>query len=193
MRNRLIQGAVRLSKRFRIHPAISDLLAFRDCELPLLERTKVQEHLNRCSHCQKELAFIETGLSKFEKVTASVRNSPGTSEAGLFHLQDAIVDRILECHRGTSFRNELELSSYLRKSIEIELEIYLGSLAAGKILRQETAVSLTPWELIDRIRSLVTGFLGREGGLAIAERLTQLCNSASSQRHLAAMPQGLAP
>lgn len=184
---------MRLSKHFRIHPATSDLLAFRDSELPLLERTKIQKHLNQCSRCQRELGFIETGLSKFEKVNSTVRDSLGVSETGLLQLQEAIAARILEHQRGTSLRNELELSRDLRKSIEIELEIYLGSLAAGKILKQETAISLTSWELIDRIRLLATGFLGREGGLAVAERLTQLCKSAGTQRPLTAMPQGLAP
>ena len=184
---------MRLSKQFRIHPATSDLLVFRDSELPLLERAKIQKHLDQCNRCQKELAFLETGLSKFEKLTSSVRDSLGASETGLLHLQEAIANRILEYQRGTSFGNGLELSSDLRKSIKIELEIYLGSLAAGKILRQESAVPLAPKELIDKIHLLATGFLGREGGLAIAERLTQLCNSASNQRHLAATSQGLAP
>jgi anti-sigma factor RsiW len=167
-----------LEERAVLHPPAATLLASLDKELPAPESARINGHLSRCAACRERLEQLQSGLSLYEEVM--VPPPAGFPvEQGLDRLITAIQawnEQHPELLRADSL--ETALSPAIRERVIAELSIYMGLPTARAMLQTCNRSGVHAAEVAAVIEPVVTGFLGRQTGSAVATKVARICSRA---------------
>lgn len=163
--------------RLRRHPVSSDLVAYRDGELPQSSHERIESHLRGCAVCRKEMISLAEDLLYFDQLTSGV-DLEMPVRAGLLKMQEAMDSYAPEALQIPASNSELLISPMLLSSIQAELAIYLGARAAERLLARPQLMKSAPRDLVSTIEPLMASLIGVQGAVAVAQRLDLLCESA---------------
>jgi len=164
-----------------MHPAIADLVAYFDGELPSETQARIiEEHVQHCESCRKELCAIEEDFLLFSHLAGEIPVQSQVKE-GMHAIQQAMAGRSAEGPSRVSFDSELPFSPAILASISKELTIYLGARGVEKLMARMGTTTLSVEELVANIGPLMVGLLGDRGGSAVAGRIATLCCSPAAR------------
>lgn len=168
-----------LSSVLKTHPGEGLLMAYRDGEVPPREHARVELHVQRCSTCQAALASLELGIGAFEAVVKNTEAVDSRVEIGFLQLQDALENFSAQRRGAKRSAYWFEVPEHILATVRSELEIYIGSHAATRLLAKTRNTTHSSQELIRTIQPLMSGLLGTGCGAAVARRVAILCSASN--------------
>ncbi len=169
------------------HPAEEYVLTAYEGGMAPEESARVREHVSLCAACRDRLRQLQAELQLFE--TAVLPPLPASAlEPGLQRLRKGI-SAWNEAHPEiTEAAPERPLTPPVpvRDRLASELSIYLGTRTANSLVLQAwDRPGVSANDVIALVEPVVSGFFGRQTGVAVAAQLARLWNQA---QEMAAQP-----